>query len=760
MPWEKGSGFAIAKDGAKVWLDTPTEEPVFRFDRIAAGLARIIAENDPHFAVGIFGGWGSGKTTLMNAIRDRLNFSSCVVCVDFSAWRFEREPSLLVPLLDTIRGALAKWSKDKAKDGNARKRAWEAARRMAPIVAGLASGLSAEFGLPGAVKVGYDLDKGMNAMKASRKPDRPQSLYFAAFEELAQAVKEFSSDIRVVVFVDDLDRCLSGKALEVLESMKLFFDIPGFIFVAGLDEDVVQEAIGARLFESDRAVSEPSTASTGSSGAAPGPSAGRDRSNGAATRQLGRDYLEKIFQVPYYLPRTTINGLGELLTSMYQRDFPGARSDEPCLKYLELLKSYLQYISVNGRINPRAVKRYLNACTLKMLTYDELEPSTTSQDCSARIILALEVLNFRYEWRPVHEEILVEWMYFKVALNRFLGGDKSAIENLSRGIQLSPQLERYLRSKEFRFIAEDDIDLEPYVSSTNAEGTRPAGQEEVYRRLSKLHSEAGQILGVPLPQVSHRDRLTRAALECFSAVSTYITSSDPFYNDIQEWAAEFEKFSQIKPPHQQSDKEARDEFSASIKDFAEKIHDIEEHILLKLHDIRETLTLEPDIDEMPTPAPDIRETPTPAPDIRETPTPAPVGVSDRDSYATKAMAIVEAALPGGWHLDRQAQVSDDHQFDGLIKSGATNIVVEAFYNPQFTGGKVSRAIREARRSGQTSIDGALVIARSRGAPGFRRLESDLIALELPHKVLQWEPDRQDNQPLTEAVRELIQELGS
>ena len=47
------------------------------------------------FALGIFGSWGSGKTTLMQAIKHRLDGDERVVPVWFAAWRYEREGSLL-----------------------------------------------------------------------------------------------------------------------------------------------------------------------------------------------------------------------------------------------------------------------------------------------------------------------------------------------------------------------------------------------------------------------------------------------------------------------------------------------------------------------------------------------------------------------------------------------------------------------------------------------------------------------------------------
>src|SRR5581483_1839172 len=81
---------------------------------------------------------------------------------------------------------------------------------------------------------------------------------------------------RVVVFIDDLDRCLPLNALEVLESMKLFFDLEGFVFVVGLDQAVIERSIELKYGPAE-------------------PAAGR--------QITGSDYVKKIFQVPFGLPR-------------------------------------------------------------------------------------------------------------------------------------------------------------------------------------------------------------------------------------------------------------------------------------------------------------------------------------------------------------------------------------------------------------------------------------------------------------------------
>lgn len=80
--------------GFRILLDVPTVEPALGFKAVAAALAALIEESEPQFAVGIFGGWGTGKTTLMQAIEARLHRET-TISVRFNAWRYEREPQLI-----------------------------------------------------------------------------------------------------------------------------------------------------------------------------------------------------------------------------------------------------------------------------------------------------------------------------------------------------------------------------------------------------------------------------------------------------------------------------------------------------------------------------------------------------------------------------------------------------------------------------------------------------------------------------------------
>ena len=55
-----------------VFLDDPSDQPRLGFGVYADCFAQIIEHSQPRFAIGIFGDWGSGKTTLMRAIQKRI----------------------------------------------------------------------------------------------------------------------------------------------------------------------------------------------------------------------------------------------------------------------------------------------------------------------------------------------------------------------------------------------------------------------------------------------------------------------------------------------------------------------------------------------------------------------------------------------------------------------------------------------------------------------------------------------------------------
>ena len=220
----------MSYDSYRILLDEPASLPGLGFAAYAAGLADIITTSQPRFAIGIFGGWGSGKTTLMQAIETQLETRPEVVTLWFSAWRFEREDNMIVPLIDVLREALSRLAENDLEPAR-RAKARIAADRIARAGRALLAGIKVRAVIPG-LNVELEAGKVIDAFErgsGTASADVALSFYHAGFTMLDDAIKTFvghGAD-RIVIFVDDLDRCLPAKALEVLESMKVFFDTEG-----------------------------------------------------------------------------------------------------------------------------------------------------------------------------------------------------------------------------------------------------------------------------------------------------------------------------------------------------------------------------------------------------------------------------------------------------------------------------------------------------------------------------------------------------
>jgi Cdc6-like AAA superfamily ATPase len=67
-----------------------------------------------------------------------------------------------------------------------------------------------------------------------------------------KTLKEIPKDrqYRLIVAIDDLDRCLPEQALEIFEAIKLFIDLPAANFILAIDQDMIQHALDLRYKQS------------------------------------------------------------------------------------------------------------------------------------------------------------------------------------------------------------------------------------------------------------------------------------------------------------------------------------------------------------------------------------------------------------------------------------------------------------------------------------------------------------------------------
>jgi tetratricopeptide (TPR) repeat protein/Cdc6-like AAA superfamily ATPase len=158
-------------------------------------------------------------------------------------------------------------------------------------------------------KVSLDLEKLLKEAPYETQISAIQQLQ-KHFEQLVEAWVD--GDGRVIVFIDDLDRCPPDKMTEVLEALKLFATTERCVYVLGVDQEVVAQGIRAKY--KDLPID-------------------------------GTRYLEKIVQLPFLLPSIEVTDI-----EGYVKSFNANWPHEGC-----------QDIFVQGLPpNPRQIKRAIN----------------------------------------------------------------------------------------------------------------------------------------------------------------------------------------------------------------------------------------------------------------------------------------------------------------------------------------------------------------------------------------------------------------
>ena len=138
-------------------------------------------------------------------------------------------------------------------------------------------------------------------------------------------IREEDGCYRIVVFIDDLDRCSPQKALEVLESIKVFLDICGFVYVLGISYETTSELINYVYKE---------------------------------LSIDGKDYIKKIIQVPISLPSWRMDKLHPLITELTEKHKLGIDA-----------KLYEKILQI-ANYNPRQLKRIINSYIVAKKIYD------------------------------------------------------------------------------------------------------------------------------------------------------------------------------------------------------------------------------------------------------------------------------------------------------------------------------------------------------------------------------------------------------
>lgn len=441
----------------KIVLDDPALNPGLGFGDYAVALAEMTLYSRAEFAVGIFGGWGSGKTTLMQAVCNRLADDDHVVTVWFNAWRYEKDPHLIIPLLAVLRDALQAKAETRTAPW-ARKAAINVGCAGRALLAGLKLSVDA---IPG-FKIDFEPGKAIEA-GSKRDSNGPVSFYHAGFTLLRKAIADISEKgaRRVVIFVDDLDRCLPTSALEMLESMKLLFGVEGCVFVVALDEEIVEAAVALKY--------------------------------GATAEVSGAEYIKKIFQVPFTLPRTGISQLPDYLDLI---ETTAGFGEAQLADFRDHVRPHFGYLADEGAINPREIKLLINTYVLQL----KVLWSRLGDDLDPDVVLALLCMNFRLDWRPYHDQLTAQPQVVQLILQNAVRspGASGEVRLPGAGQPIPPSLLRYLGNAAWPLLRVTD--LRPYLTVVESTWSADPWIPQVWAIALRLRQSADEMMSGAAPR--------------------------------------------------------------------------------------------------------------------------------------------------------------------------------------------------------------------------------------------------------------------
>jgi len=215
-------------------------------------------KTDMPMTIAIYGGWGTGKTTAMkwlHGLLDKWNEKPTngikVWPVWFYPWKYDNKEDvwrglIAEVILKTIELIFKSHRAEKTRIG----KVIDAAKRFGPFLGriflrGLSS-LTVTVGIGKVVEVEADLGTAIkNIEKEVKKTFSPEKTFLNEFEETLRKWVEdtLGENERMVVFIDDLDRCMPDIALQVLEALKLYLNIEKLIFVVGVDNVIVEKLV-------------------------------------------------------------------------------------------------------------------------------------------------------------------------------------------------------------------------------------------------------------------------------------------------------------------------------------------------------------------------------------------------------------------------------------------------------------------------------------------------------------------------------------
>lgn len=332
-----------------MWHDNETAIDYLNFSVVADTCASMLIQtNGEPISIGVSGGWGTGKSSLVKMISTRLknkkplmtahdeshNLENNFVVLTFNPWLYQDFETARSALLQLVGDEIVKLAKKNEKIADKVSELWRRINLLRIAQLSGEAALTLTTGIPiGALgktfnniadffsseseseKISIESKDIAAAKKGLLKPKEPFSMpaNIQAFRDTLESLLA-ELDTTLVIFVDDLDRCLPQTAISTLESIRLLLFIRRSAFVVAADNDFIKAAVKVHF-------------------------------DGAGiSSDVATNYFDKLIQVPLHVPRLGLNeAKAYLVLLLLEREAKvGSLTSEQFERALELIPARLR----------------------------------------------------------------------------------------------------------------------------------------------------------------------------------------------------------------------------------------------------------------------------------------------------------------------------------------------------------------------------------------------------------------------------------
>lgn len=210
-------------------------------------------QKDQNFCLSLNGAWGSGKTFVLQMIEEQLSKKQEYVIIKYDAWEntFYDDPliAMLYCILDTLENLASEYVPEPIFAGQKKKKATEMAKKIGEAIVETASENNKviKFSKDAIGKVKSIIKSYKETSLATNTQTEDYKSYSAFLKQTIKQLNEISSQevyegkqIKLIVLVDEIDRCLPDEQLKILERMHHLFDVKNCAVIVVINKEAIQ----------------------------------------------------------------------------------------------------------------------------------------------------------------------------------------------------------------------------------------------------------------------------------------------------------------------------------------------------------------------------------------------------------------------------------------------------------------------------------------------------------------------------------------